>query len=119
MKTIIHVDNSEFFRKLMRGFLEKEGFEVESFDSAQEANFSIGAGSGDMVITALAFSEIEGMEFVQRIMESFSGPVIVVSSSVNKALEEKLIDLGVQAALSKSGAWQGKLKSHLAALKLS
>ena len=117
MKTIIHVDNSEFFRKLMRNFLEKEGFEVESFDSAQEANFSISAGSGEIVITGLTFSDIDGVEFLLKIMDSFSGPVIVVSSSVDKALEEKLIDLGIRAALSKSGSWQEKLKPHLLALK--
>ena len=117
MKKIIHVDNSEFFRKLMRSFLEKEGFEVESFDSAQEANFSIGAGSGDMVITGLTFQDIEGEEFVQKIMDSFSGPVIIVSSSVEKSLEEKLIDLGIRAALGKSGNWQEGIKPHLAALK--
>ncbi|MCL2007684.1 MAG: response regulator [Treponema sp.] len=119
MKKIIHVENSEFFRKLMRTFLEKEGFEVESFDSAQEANFSIGAGSGDMVITAMTFHDIDGFDFVHKILESFSGPVIVVSSSVDKDLEEKLLDLGIRAALSKSGQWQESLKPHLASLKNS
>jgi DNA-binding response OmpR family regulator len=119
MKKIIHVDNSEFFRKLLRTFLEKEGFEVESFDSAQEAGFSIGAGSGDMVIMGLAFFFFLGAEFINKILESFSGPVIVISSSVDKTLEAKFIDMGIRAAFNKSGPWQEGLKPHLDQLKIS
>ena len=117
MKKIIHVDNSEFFRKLMRTFLEKEGFEVESFDSAQESSFSIGAGSGDMVIMGLAFADIEGADFVRKALDSFAGPVIVLSASVDKATEEKLIDLGIRGAINKSGQWQAGLKPLLDQLK--
>ena len=117
MKKIIHVDNSDFFRKQMKTFLESEGFAVEGFDNAQEANFSIGAGSGDMVITGLTFADIEGEEFVGKIVESFSGPVIVVSSSVDSNLEARLLALGAKAAINKSGPWKDVIKSHLSALK--
>ena len=103
----------------MRSFLEKEGFEVESFDNAQEASFSIGAGSGDMVIMGLAFADIEGTEFVRKALDSFSGPVIVISSSVDKPTEESLVDLGIRAAINKSGNWQESIKPHLEALKKS
>ena len=117
MKKIIHVDNSEFFRKQMRSFLEAEGFEVESFDSAQEASFAIGAGSGDVVITGLTFADLSGEEFVVKVIESFSGPVFVISSSVDQKMEENLVELGVKAAINKSGPWKDSLKPHLSALK--
>ena len=118
MKRIIHVDNSEFFRKIMATFLSAEGFEVESFDNAQEANFSIGAGSGDMVITGLTFSDIEGQEFLSKAVSSFSGPVIVVSASVDDNNKDKLLSLGARAAINKTGNdWKDLLKPHLSALK--
>jgi len=117
MRKIIHVDNSQFFRKLMRIFLEAEGFEVESFDSAQEANMAIGGGLADMVIMGLAFHDTEGEDFLVRTVESFSGPVIVVSSSMDEERTEKLINMGARAALNKTGSsWKEGLKPHLAAL---
>ena len=117
MKTIIHVDNSDFFRKQMKSFLESQGFEVESFDSAQEANFSIGSGGCSMVITGLAFSDLEGVEFTEKIAETFSGPVIVVSSSVDNDMEAKLLARGIKAAINKSSSWKQIIKPYLEQLK--
>ena len=101
----------------MRNFLEAEGFQVESFDSAQEATFAIGAGSGDMVIMGLTFSEMEGEEFLAKIADSFAGPVIVVSSSMSRERAERLTDLGARASLDKTGPWKQGLKPFLSTLK--
>jgi DNA-binding response OmpR family regulator len=117
MKNIIHVDNSEFFRKQMRIFLEEEGFEVEGFDSAQEANLTIGAGSADMVIMGLTFTDIDGKEFAKKVVETFMGPVIVVSSSLTEEKTKDLKALGITASFDKSGPWKDGVKPHLSALK--
>ena len=117
MRKIIHVDNSEFFRKLMKSFLEKEGFVAEGFESAQDAIMVICGGAIDMVIMGLTFTDIAGEEFFKKIRQSYEGPVIVVSSSVDWENEKKLLALGAKAALNKSGPWQEGLKPHLAALK--
>ena len=116
-KTVIHVDNSDFFRKQMKGFLETEGFEVESYESAQEASFAIGAGTGDIVIMGLTFSDLDGEEFAVKVIESFSGPVLVVSSSIDKDKEDHLLELGIKAAVNKSGQWKDALKPYLADIK--
>ena len=117
MKKIIHVDNSEFFRKQMRTFLEKEGFEVEGFDNAKEADMAIGGGAMDMVIMGLTFADSDGQAFLNRTMASYAGPLIVVSSSVNKTKSEELITLGAKAVFNKSGPWKDELRPHLSALK--
>ena len=117
MKKIIHVDNSDFFRKQMRTFLEAEGFEVESHEKAQEANFAIVGGTADMVIMGMTFEDIEGEQFLLQTRENFTGPVAVVSSSMDAEMAKKLIDIGAIAALNKSGHWKEGLMSHLAALK--
>jgi CheY-like chemotaxis protein len=117
MKKIIHVDNSEFFRKLVSSFLQGEGFEVESFSSAQEASLSIIGGILDMVIMGLTFADANGEEFLNRILESFTGPVIVISASVDENKNKELLAKGVTAAIHKSGPWQQSLKPHLSALK--
>ena len=115
MKKIIHVDHSAFFRKFLQNFLQQEGFEVESFDNTQDSTFAIGVGAVDMVIIGLTFIDAEGEEFLERVQETYTGPVIVLSSSVDK-VEEKLLTLGITDAISKTGPWQQRLKQHLAAL---
>jgi DNA-binding response OmpR family regulator len=117
MKTIIHIDNSEFFRKIMRNFLSKEGFEVEGYDKAEDANIAISGGAASMVIAGLAIAGVEGDDFVRRIIESYAGPVIILSSSIDRQNEDALLALGVKAAINKAGAWQVVLKPYLDAIK--
>ena len=113
MKRIIHVDNSDFFRKQMQTFLEGEGFKVEGYESAQEAGFAIAGGTGDIVIMGLTFADHDGEDFVSKVVEAFSGPIIVVSSSVDKETEKRLIEQGVVGAVSKSGNWKEDLRAKL------
>jgi len=118
MKRIIHVDNSVFFRKQVRLFLEAAGFAVEGFGSAQEARMAINGGLADMIIMGLAFSDSEGEEFLARTVESFAGPIIVVSSSIDARKAGKLISLGARATINKSASWKSDLEPYLYALKL-
>ncbi|MCL2380159.1 MAG: response regulator [Treponema sp.] len=116
MRKIIHVDNSAFFRKFMKSFLAREGFEAESFDSAQDANMAIAGGDFDMVIVGLTFVDAEGEKFLGKIRQSYDGPIVVISSSVDNR-EEEIMSMGVKDAISKSGPWQDRLRRHLATLK--
>ena len=116
-KKIIHVDNSEFFRKLVRTYLQAQGFEVESYESAQEASMALSSGFTDMVIMGLAFADVEGEEFFDRVVNSYAGPVIVISSNVDKAMEEQLLIKGAKGAINKSGPWMQNLEPYLSALK--
>jgi two-component system cell cycle response regulator len=117
MKKIIHVDNSDFFRKLMRTFLENQGFEVEDFASAVDADIAIQGGSAALVITGLELAGAEGDSFIKKVVEFLAGPVIVISSSIDKKKEAALRALGVKAAINKTGAWQEALKPYLADIK--
>ena len=119
MKSIIHIDNSEFFRKIMRRFLAAEGFEVESFSNAEDANIAISGGSASMVIAGLAIAGAEGEDFIRKVKESYSGPFVILSSSIDPEREEALLALGVKAAISKSGTWQKNLRPLLSALNVS
>jgi DNA-binding NtrC family response regulator len=116
VKTIIHIDNSEFFRKVVKSFLAKEGFEVEGFDNAEDAAMAISGGQAAMVICGLAFAGMEAADFIRRTRENYAGPVVVISSSLDPQTTSSLKGLGVKAAFDKSGAWQEALKTELAAL---
>jgi DNA-binding response OmpR family regulator len=116
LKKIIHIDNSEFFRKLVKNFLAQEGFEVESFGNAEEAGMAVSGGQASMVISGLAFAGMEAEDFIRRTRENYAGPLVVISSSLDPQREAALRTLGVKAAIDKSGPWQEALKAELAAL---
>jgi DNA-binding response OmpR family regulator len=117
VKKIIHVDNSSFFRKQMGAFLTKEGFEVESFSNGEDASFVISGGDIAMLICGLSLEDMDGKLFIERVREFFGGPLIVISSSVEKENEETLRGLGVTAALKKTGGWENSLRPYLTPLK--
>ena len=117
MKKIIHVDNSEFFRKLMHTFLTGEGFEVESFSKGEEASFYLSGGSTDMVICGLSLEDMDGEIFLKRIMDFYDGPVVVISGSLDASSQANLKSLRVIASIEKSGSWKESLRTYLLRLK--
>ncbi|MDR1445138.1 MAG: response regulator [Treponema sp.] len=116
MKTIIHIDNSDFFRKVMKNFLTGEGFEVEGFDNAEDAAMAVSGGRASMMICGLAFAGMKAEDFIRRTRENYAGPIVVISSSLDSQTAVSLKALGVKAAFDKSGPWQDALKTELAAL---
>jgi len=114
MKHIIHVDNSDFFRKLMKSFLSEKGMECESFDKGEDAVSAVSGNRATFVITGLSLADMTGEEFLKRLMTlPQKTPVIVVTSS-EEAVEQKRFDaLGVKAVILKSDDWKAKLEKIL------
>jgi chemotaxis response regulator CheB len=65
----------------------------------------------------LTFTDIDGKDFAKKIVETFTGPVIVVSSSLTEEKAKELKTLGIIASFDKSGPWKEGIKPHLSALK--
>jgi DNA-binding NtrC family response regulator len=112
---IIHLDNSGFFRKVVAQFLTSFRFEVEGFDSWNDAFIAIGGGA-DMVITGLTLVDAEGPELIEDMVSAYSGPIVVISASVDDELEDTLTSMGVTGAIKKSGNWKQHLIPFLAPL---
>ncbi|MDR0562314.1 MAG: response regulator [Spirochaetaceae bacterium] len=109
MKTIIHADNSEFFRKLVKTFLTEHGYESDSLELAKEALEIINAGQVGLIITGLSFSDMEGADFVKRIAGSpYTVPIIALTANESPEIERELSGL-VKGWVHKSGAWQEQI----------
>jgi two-component system cell cycle response regulator len=114
MKHIIHVDNSEFFRKLMKTFMAEMGQELESFEKGADAITAVKSGKANCVITGLELADMGGDEFIKRLkVAAQSLPVIVVTSKEDEPNEKRLNALGVKAIVQKSGDWKKELKKFL------
>ncbi|MDR3335454.1 MAG: response regulator, partial [Treponema sp.] len=103
--------------KLMQKFLINEGFDVESFSTWADADMAINSQHIALVITGLTLADISGEAFIQRLLNSYTGPIIIMSASVNPDEEATFRARGIQATIPKSGAWKLALQPYLARLR--
>jgi two-component system cell cycle response regulator len=115
MKHIVHVDNSEFFRRLMKTYLSEKGLECESFESGEDAVNAVKGERVSFIITGLALADMSGEELIKRLtVLPRKTPVIVVTSKEDALQSKPLEALGVRAVILKSGNWKGELDNILA-----
>jgi FixJ family two-component response regulator len=94
----------------MKTFLSELGFESESFSSGEETMNAVNAGNASCVITGLTLADMSGEELVKRLAVSSEAMLkIVVTSSDNEALSNRLKALGVKTIIQKSGDWKKEL----------
>ena len=109
MEHIIHIDNSEFFRKLMKTYLSEKGIPSESFSSVEDAMKAVNANEASCIITGMELADMTGKDFMKQL--TLSGkkiPVIIVTSREEEAAKS-LSAFNVKAIISKSGNWQKEL----------
>jgi DNA-binding response OmpR family regulator len=97
----------------MQKFLINEGFDVESFSTWADADMAINSQHIALVITGLTLADISGEAFIQRLLNSYTGPVIIMSASVNPDEEATFRARGIQATIPKSGGADKELTGHL------
>jgi len=114
MKHIIHADNSEFFRKLMKSFLSEKGMECESFEKGEDTVNAVADGRATFVITGLSLADMSGEELLKRLMTlPQKTPIIVVTSSSEEIKHKRLEALGVKAIILKSDDWKKELQKRM------
>jgi CheY-like chemotaxis protein len=110
---VIHVDNSVFFRKVMRVFLTGLGVDTESFDCGEDVLDAVGTHKVSCVITGLELPDMSGERLIRELI--FSGhsmTIIAVTSSANDERAQNLAALGVEATIQKGGNWKEKLREY-------
>jgi two-component system cell cycle response regulator len=114
MSRIIHVDNSNFFRKLVGKFLSELGHDNESYARGEDALRAVKSDEVSYVITGFELADMSGENLVKRI-KSFSSkqPVIVLTSLGRADAIERLEALGVKAIIQKSSDWKTELRKIL------
>ena len=114
MKHIIHVDNSEFFRKLVKSFMSEIGLECESFEKGEDAVKAVADNRATFIITGLELPDMSGREILKRFMTlPNKTPIIVLTSSDEVAKHKYIEALGVEAIVLKSDDWKSELKKIL------
>jgi len=110
---VVHVDNSGFFRKVMRYFLNELGLECKSYERGEDVLDAVEAHKVSCVITGLELIDMSGEELIKRLLfASYSMTIIAVTSTHDEERVQRLAELGVKATIQKGGNWKEKLREY-------
>jgi len=80
VKTIFVVDDEENIRNLLRRYLAREGYRVETFASAEEAQARLREAFPDLLILDIMLPGQDGLEFCRELRRRSTVPVIFLSA---------------------------------------
>ena len=110
---VIHVDNSGFFRKVMKYFLAELGLECQSLDRGEDVLDAVESHKVSCIITGLELMDMSGEDLIKRLLfASYSMTIIAVTSSADEERVQRLAELGVKATIQKGGDWKEKLREY-------
>jgi len=112
MSKILVVDDEVGIREVVRDVLTKDGHEVTTVPSADQAYATLLKQPFDLVVTDLQLAEASGMDVLKKIRELQKEiPVVIYSGAVTPAVEEEGKQAGASAVLSKDVGVAELLKS--------
>jgi CheY-like chemotaxis protein len=100
-KKILIVEDNDFVRMQIVGFLQAEGYETTESPDGRDALAVIGKGF-DAVIADIRMDPVDGFEFIKTIRsDGDKTPVILVTGDETTDLLNEATKLGVAAVLKK------------------
>ncbi len=72
------IDDEPIVGKRLKPALEKNGFEVEAFDSGKEALSRFAENKFDIVVTDIRMDEIDGIEVLGKVLESAPDTKVII-----------------------------------------
>ena len=101
MKHIFVIDDERNIRDLIRKYLEKEGFSVTTFESAQNVVNEITRLKPDLLVLDIMMPGIDGLELCREIRKNTEIPIVFVSAR-DEELDRILgLELGADDYLAK------------------
>jgi len=102
MAKILIVDDEVRIRELLRKALAKEGYEVESVPSAEQALEMILKESFDLLLLDVRLSGESGLSIVKKVREYQSKiPIVIYSGVVTPELDKEAREAGANEVLNK------------------
>ena len=102
MSRILVVDDEMGIREAVREALSKEGHEVSTVPSAEQAYATLLKQPFDLVLLDINIGESSGIDVLKKIRELQKEiPVIIYSGSITPAIEAEAKEAGANAVLSK------------------
>src|SRR5207249_7601809 len=100
-KRILIVDDKQEINLVLRSGLTKHGYDVRVAGEGEDALDLFRVWSPDLVITDLSMPNMDGLKLCQRLRESSSVPIIILSVKGDEATKVEALDAGADDYLTK------------------
>ncbi|GIP37508.1 transcriptional regulatory protein ResD [Paenibacillus sp. J31TS4] len=91
---ILVVDDEERIRRLLRMYLEKEGYEIEEAENGEMALQKATAQDFDLILLDLMLPGMDGIEVCTRLRQSKATPVIMLTAKGEEANRVQGFEVG-------------------------
>lgn len=99
---ILIVDDESRMRKLIRDFLEREGYQIlEASDGVEAMDLFYGDKSIDLIILDVMMPRMDGWEVCKEVREYSKVPIIMLTARAEERNELKGFELGVDEYITK------------------
>ena len=92
--TILVVDDEERIRRLLKMYLEREGFMIEEAQDGTEALAKAFAKDYDLILLDIMMPEIDGIEVTRRLRDKKSTPIIMLTAKGEEANRVQGFEVG-------------------------
>ncbi len=115
MLNILHLDQSDFFRGIMREIILRCGHSCVSVSGMSEALDEIHGCSFDLMLSSLEFKDgsVESLLQMMNGVDCQEIPIVVITATDSIQLREKLFALGVAGYLLKGEIDERSMKQYL------
>ena len=99
---ILLIDDEEIVSRRLRPALEREGYEVESFQVGKDALASIAAKDFDIVVTDMRIDEVNGLQVLEAARnKSSKTKVVLITGYATMELAREALAKGAFEVLAK------------------
>ncbi len=115
MFSILHIDNSSFFRNMVKQTFEETGYKLLFATDVTSALDVLKNSSVDLIITGIEIKGGGGQTLLQKLNSSIYSniPVVVVASTDSIEIRQQMFSLGVIDYIEKSATFSKKLRSFV------
>ena len=98
---ILIVEDEANIRELLRLYLEREGYTVLEAENGVEGIKKWKSDKPDMLLLDLGLPDRDGLDLIQKVRESDTVPIIVLSARSNERDKVEALDLGANDYITK------------------
>lgn len=102
MTSVLIVDDATFSRRMIRKYLQADGYEVLEATNGQEGLELARDRQPDCILTDLLMPEMDGFEFLATVREQgITIPFAIISADIQDTSRQRGIELGATVFLNK------------------
>ncbi|MFN2104296.1 MAG: response regulator transcription factor [Candidatus Promineifilaceae bacterium] len=98
---ILVVDDEAALVKVLRGYLEQEGYEVVTAANGREALFAARDHKPDLIILDIMMPEMDGFEFMREYQREGTAPIIALTARIDEMDKVLGLEMGADDYVTK------------------